>query len=160
MVAMGQTTTALDRFAEENPSACTAGPRAAARTRTGFDARRRHILTRTVELDVIPSLLRARGLGRVELAPPQAGPVTPAHVAQLVTSTLGAIESATSGFVAAMRDQGFRAEALYLELLAPAASQLGELWLEDLCDFTEVTIGLARLQQAMRMLSPAFLGGC
>src|SRR4051794_34429301 len=108
MVAMGQTTTALDRHVEDGHSAATTAPRGAVRARAGFEARRRHILTRTVELDVIPSLLRARGLGRVEPALAEAASVTSAHVAQLVASTLGAIESATCGFVAAMRDQGFQ----------------------------------------------------
>ena len=35
---------------------------------------------------------------------------------------------------------------MFLELLAPAASLLGRLWDEDLCDFIEVTVGVARLQ--------------
>jgi MerR family transcriptional regulator, light-induced transcriptional regulator len=40
--------------------------------------------------------------------------------------------------------------------LAPVARYLGELWEEDLCDFTQVTVGLGRLQQVLRELSPAF----
>ena len=158
MVAMGQTTTALDCHTGSRSAACSMRvPGRSGRT-SGVDSERRHILTRTIELDVIPRLLRARGIGRADPAPVKAIPVTAAHVAQLVAFTLAASEPATSGFVAAMRDQGFRAETLYLDLLAPAASRLGELWVEDLCDFTEVTIGLTRLQQAMRLLSPAFLG--
>jgi methanogenic corrinoid protein MtbC1 len=47
-------------------------------------------------------------------------------------------------------------EALYLELLAPAARHLGELWTADLCGFAEVTVGLCRLHQVLRELSPAF----
>lgn len=157
MVAMGQTT-ALECHTEY--LAASRGHRATGRVgrTTGFDAERRHILTRTVELDVIPRLLRARGIGRADPAPVASIPVTAAHVAQLVAFTLAASEPATSSFVAAMRDQGFHAETLYLDLLAPAANRLGELWVEDLCDFTEVTIGLNRLQHAMRLLSPAFLG--
>jgi methanogenic corrinoid protein MtbC1 len=33
------------------------------------------------------------------------------------------------------------------------------MWEEDLCDFTEVTIGLWRLQHALRELRPVFLAG-
>ena len=47
-------------------------------------------------------------------------------------------------------------ESLYLNLLAPTARHLGELWTQDLCDFTQVTVGLSRLQRVLRELSPAF----
>jgi methanogenic corrinoid protein MtbC1 len=40
-------------------------------------------------------------------------------------------------------------ESVCLDLLAPAARQLGELWNEDICSFTDVTIGLMRLQSAL-----------
>lgn len=56
-------------------------------------------------------------------------------------------------FMEQMRDRGASEEALYLDLLAPTARRLGDLWVADLCDFTEVTIGLGRLQHAMHELS-------
>lgn len=158
MVAMGQASTASSCRVSEGTA--RHGHRAAGRSTGGTATERLRILSRTVELEVIPSLLRARGIGRAELAP-AAEPteaVTSAHVAELVACTLDGADPATSGFVAAMQDQGFRAEALYLDLLAPAANRLGELWAEDLCTFTDVTVGLIRLQRAMRLLSPAFLG--
>ncbi len=37
-----------------------------------------------------------------------------------------------------------------LELLAPAARQLGEMWCGDRLGFVEVTIGLSRIQQQLR----------
>ena len=40
-------------------------------------------------------------------------------------------------------------EAVCLNLLAPAARRLGNLWDEDICSFTDVTIGLMRLQSAL-----------
>jgi methanogenic corrinoid protein MtbC1 len=56
-------------------------------------------------------------------------------------------------FMEQLRDRGASEEALYLDLLAPTARRLGDLWVADLCDFTEVTIGLGRLQHAMHELS-------
>ena len=38
----------------------------------------------------------------------------------------------------------------------PTARYLGELWTEDLCSFTDVTVGLGRLQRVLRELSPSF----
>ena len=119
------------------------------------DERRRVILTRTVELDVIPRLLVAHP---TPVAPAVAGLlVSTAHVADLVGLVLSRGEPEAVAFVEAMHDQGAAAESLYLDLLAPAARRLGEMWEDDTCDFTEVTIGLWRLQNAMRELSPSFL---
>ncbi len=118
------------------------------------DLRRRAILTRTVQLDVIPRLLTAYN------APAAIVPtlvIDPAHVADLVGLVLGGGEPAAIAYVEAMRERGAGAEAIYLDLLAPAARRLGVMWEEDTCDFTEVTIGLWRLQNAMRELSPSFL---
>ena len=115
------------------------------------DQRRRAILTRTVRLDVIPRLVAARAVALPSLV------VAPAHVAELVQLVLARGEPAAIAFVEAMRDKGAVAESLYLDLLAPAARRLGVMWEEDTCDFTEVTVGLWRLQSAMRELSPSFL---
>lgn len=40
-------------------------------------------------------------------------------------------------------------EAVCLDLLAPAARHLGNLWDEDICSFSDVTIGLMRMQSAL-----------
>ncbi len=119
------------------------------------DQQRRAILTRTVELDVIPRLLQAHAPRLVPVVAPLL--VTTAHVSDLVGLVLARGETATLAFVEAMHDQGAAAESLYLDLLAPAARRLGEMWENDTCDFTEVTIGLWRLQSAMRELRPSFL---
>jgi methanogenic corrinoid protein MtbC1 len=47
-------------------------------------------------------------------------------------------------------------EQLFLQLLAPAARHLGQLWERDVCDFTQVTVGLMRLQEVLRAMSPSF----
>lgn len=126
------------------------------------DLCRRAILTRTVQLDVIPRLLAAR-TGAITPAPALvASPapalvVAPAHVAELVELVLADGESAAAAYVESMCGNGAGAEAIYLDLLAPAARRLGAMWDEDLCDFTEVTVGLWRLQSAMREFSTSFL---
>lgn len=52
--------------------------------------------------------------------------------------------------------RGISLEMVYLELLTSTARYLGDLWVEDLCDFTEVTIGLCCLHQVLRELSVSF----
>ncbi|MEM6857442.1 MAG: cobalamin B12-binding domain-containing protein [Pseudomonadota bacterium] len=53
-------------------------------------------------------------------------------------------------------EQGVSVEEMYLELLAPAARRLGEMWDADECDFVDVTMGLWRLQEVMREISARF----
>ena len=55
-------------------------------------------------------------------------------------------------FVGALLQAGVGLETIYAELLAPAARRLGEYWDEDSASFTDVTVGLGRLQQVVRAL--------
>ncbi|MFK8029528.1 MAG: B12-binding domain-containing protein [Gammaproteobacteria bacterium] len=59
-------------------------------------------------------------------------------------------------YITALIDQGARLKNIYLDLLAPSARHLGEMWNEDECDFTQVTIGVARMHQLLHMFSPVF----
>ena len=58
--------------------------------------------------------------------------------------------------VSKLRERGVSVESLYLDLFAPAARRLGEMWDSDECDFSTVTVALGRLQRLLRELSPAF----
>lgn len=49
-------------------------------------------------------------------------------------------------FVERFQQAGYSAEHIMLELLAPAARILGARWESDSCQFTDVTLGLGRLQ--------------
>ena len=53
---------------------------------------------------------------------------------------------------------GAALEAVFLDLLAPAARRLGDLWLADRLSFFDVTAGLGRLQAVVRALGPNFEG--
>ncbi len=128
--------------------------RQATRVAEQDDQRRRTILARTVELAVIPRLLIAHPAPAVPAASGLL--VTAAHVVDLVALVLSRGEPEAVAFVEGMHEQGALPESLYLDLLAPAARRLDEMWDDDVCDFTEVTIGLWRLQNMMRELSPSF----
>jgi len=49
----------------------------------------------------------------------------------------------------AMRSRGMRLETLLLDVLAPTARRLGDLWMEDACTFTDVTAGLGGLHEVL-----------
>ena len=116
------------------------------------------LLSRAIEDEIIPRLM---------LAHPTAGDCLPAAQASSAQVSLEDVrsfarlvlapdENVAHACIEAMRTSGISVETIYTDLLAPVARYLGELWEEDLCDFTEVTVGLGRLQQVLRELSPAF----
>ncbi len=55
-------------------------------------------------------------------------------------------------FVGSLLQAGVPMEAVYVDLLVPAARRLGEYWEDDVISFADVTIGLGRMQQVVRML--------
>jgi len=113
-------------------------------------------LTRTIETEVLPRLVL---IHRAALASPTAavGPaLAPGDVTELADLVLGREATAACTFVESARARGVSAATIYLDLLAPVARRLGELWDEDRCDFTQVTIGTMRLQQILRAISPDF----
>ncbi|MBU3647464.1 MAG: cobalamin B12-binding domain-containing protein [Limnohabitans sp.] len=61
--------------------------------------------------------------------------------------------------VNALMAQGMSAEQVFLDLVTPAARQLGAWWEQDLCDFTQVTCGLAIMHQMIYRLGYASPAG-
>lgn len=59
-------------------------------------------------------------------------------------------------YVEALRNQGARLADIYLELLAPSARQLGDMWQTDDVSFTEVAIGVCRMHQVLLEFSRCF----
>ena len=116
-------------------------------------------LERTIEEQIIPRLMM---MHRTAVEAPQAAPM-PANalrsdnVAELARLVVGRDGDDAFGYVQGLRERGVPLEQIYLDLLVPTARLLGEMWNADYCDFTDVTIGLWRLQQLLHNLSPAFL---
>lgn len=115
-------------------------------------------LARVIESEIIPRLLLAHA-ERARPKPPGSDELPTAQDIEAVASL------AVSGGCKAVLERieevqarGVGIEMLLLELLAPAARRLGDLWVDDLCSFTDVTLGLAALQQALRSLGPSAPG--
>ncbi|MCU0870061.1 MAG: cobalamin B12-binding domain-containing protein [Burkholderiales bacterium] len=102
-------------------------------------------LARTLESSVIPELVDSHrsvdgSRSRIEQREVQA-------FTTLVATGSDARLAAT---VAAWHRRGIPVETLFMDLFAPAARHLGELWEQDRCNFTVVTVGVGRLQALMR----------
>ncbi len=116
-------------------------------------------LERTIENELVPRLLTSH----------RAGPVSPvltmaiarelsAHdVDGFVTAVRSPDDAKAVEFVRDVLAEGATIEAVYLDLLAPSARRLGQLWENDDCDFVEVTVSLGRMQRLLRDLSQVFL---
>jgi methanogenic corrinoid protein MtbC1 len=146
-------------YREDTPSSCglIVEPRRLVKPSDGASQRFAR-LVRTIEVEIIPRLVLARraAIGGAPVSAADGLVPGSEEVAALARLVLAQDEVAASSYVESLRARGAPIEALFLELLAPAARRLGELWTADICDFTEVTVGLCRLQQLLHELGPAF----
>jgi MerR family transcriptional regulator, light-induced transcriptional regulator len=112
-------------------------------------------LVRTIEGEIIPRLVMAHkpipvnGVGHHK----NGGRPSAPDITELTTLVLNHDFAVGWQFICRTIESGVSQESVFLDLLAPTAKRLGELWVEDLCTFTDVTIGLGRLQQILRQLS-------
>lgn len=112
-------------------------------------------LTRTIETEIIPRLLLAH-LEEARSPSSELPGLTPADIEVFARIVIDPNRDRTMKHIDHVRSFGHPLPVVFLDLLAPTARLLGDMWNEDICTFTDVTIGLSRLQQALRELGPAF----
>lgn len=116
-------------------------------------------LARTIEHEIIPRLMLAHRAVAEPLLVATADSseeITDHDVERFAKLVLSHDEDMALGTVEALLERDVAVERIYVELLGRTARFLGELWEQDLCSFTDVTVGLGRLQRVLRELSPAF----
>jgi len=116
------------------------------------------LLAKAVEYEIIPRLMLAHRVPKecADHAVTSNQRVTPEDVALFAELVLHEDDQVVRDCVITLRDRGVPVESIFLDLLAPVARHLGEMWDRDLCTFTEVTMGLGRLQKVLRENSMAF----
>jgi len=116
-------------------------------------------LTGTIEAEIIPRLVLAHRneAARRAARPVTKGSVTPSDLQHFADMILLARVDEAMALVVALSDRGVAVEAIMLDLLAPTAMKLGEMWERDDVDFFTVTLSLGRLQQVLAHLSGARL---
>lgn len=128
----------------------------------GAAAGHRALLTNTLEHDIIPRLIQAshpfEPSGEApDLAAMTGRPVGLADVHELARLSLLPDDQPARSYVAQLRRRGVPVETLFTDLLGATARHLGEWWEQDLCTFSDVTVGIGRLQQALRDISPGLV---
>jgi methanogenic corrinoid protein MtbC1 len=112
-------------------------------------------VNRAVEFHIVPKLVLAHtGICGADAA--AARPLESEEVAELTDRVLAGDDAGALAFVEAVLARGMPVERICLDVLAPTARRLGELWHADTCDFTQVTLGLWRLHRVLREFSAAF----
>lgn len=117
--------------------------------------RRLTLLNRVVEAEILPRLALVRS-GAPATSAGEPNLTTRDDTAHLVTLLIGFDAAAAPACIDALQARGLQPAALFLGIITDAARLLGEMWLDDRCTFAEVTIGVGRLQQIVRALTPAF----
>jgi methanogenic corrinoid protein MtbC1 len=103
-----------------------------------------------IESEIIPRLLMAHGSGEPGAKVRRGRPISPAAASDFAMLPLRLEAASLLEEVDAFIAEGAAVETICLDLLAPAARKLGEMWERDDCDFIDVTMGLWRLQEVMR----------
>lgn len=109
-----------------------------------------------VEAEIIPRLMLAHRDSRHDA---QDNAIRPHEVVTFARALLSNDIRDATELIGQLCERGVKMDAVYLQLLAPAARYLGELWEADQCNFSEVTLCLWRMQTLMYDLSAAFHGG-
>lgn len=114
-----------------------------------------------IETEIIPRLLMAHSGGEKRPKSRLARTITPDDASRFALLPLRLEAASLLEEVNAFIAKGASVESICLDLLAPAARKLGEMWERDECDFLDVTMGLWRLQEVMREVaarSPSSFG--
>lgn len=117
--------------------------------------RRMQDLASTIETAIIPRLLLSHSAKRQQCKTPVAsvsviGPPTVEKFAKLLLSPDNA---EATDFIDGLLGRGMPMDVVLLDLMAPAARVLGEMWTADLCTFVDVTLGLSRMHKMLRKWS-------
>ena len=103
-----------------------------------------------IENEIIPRLLRAHSGSEPRAKPRLFRSISSEDASRFALLPLQLEAANLLQEVEAFIDKGATVETICLDLLAPAARKLSEMWEADECDFLDVTMGLWRLQEVMR----------
>ncbi|MEQ1717859.1 MAG: cobalamin B12-binding domain-containing protein [Hyphomicrobium sp.] len=120
--------------------------------------RRQTTLARTIETEIIPRLMLAHRQDPVKTRSRKKKRIgfEASEIAEFSRLVVVHDVAVADAYVNTVIEQGASLEIVFTELFSPAARHLGDLWLADKCNFSDVTIGLSRIQQLVHAFSPFF----
>lgn len=114
---------------------------------------RRSDLDTMIEREIIPRLLVVNSTGGAARPQSCTAPLTAEEVAKFAPLPLELEAHELLAVIEGFLARGVTIDSVFVDLLAPSARRLGQLWEDDSCDFIDVTMGLWRLQEVMREIA-------
>lgn len=130
------------------PAAAGESPLAASLKGVALSHTTAQVLKTVILSKVIPRLMNSRGLAEVAVEQLRASPRA-LELAELLVAT---DQAASLALIRELRGDHADGRHLFAPLFEPAARSLGDMWEEDAVSEFEVTLGLCRLQTAVRLL--------
>lgn len=118
-------------------------------------------LMEVIELQIIPRLVDSHpafGPSKVQKTGKQFNP-TPAEIIEFARLCVHEHAQAATQRVEHWVQHGYDVDDLYLKLIASVARHLGWMWEQDEADFSQVSLGLIRLQQITHQLGYSYQSG-
>jgi methanogenic corrinoid protein MtbC1 len=117
-------------------------------------------LARLIEAEIIPRLMLAHSSGFAATIPVRPDFAVSDEAVDAFAQLMIRLDlDGASLVIEDMVGRGAPLEAVFLDLFARTARQLGEMWLNDSCSFADVTIGLCGLQKLLRAYGPLHEAG-
>lgn len=116
-------------------------------------------LVRTIEAEIIPRLMlahRSPGSAGARGGSESTIVIGDGDIAVFAEMIVYRPLSVARAYLDQLRERGLTAEAIITTILSSTARHLGVLWEQDRCSFVDVTVGLSRLQQLLRVYGPDF----
>ena len=116
------------------------------------------ILIQMLDKEIIPRLLVSHQANTLieDLATSGQRKIHVQEVDLLVSLSINGTQETCIEFINKLTNKQVSIESIYLDLIPMTARKLGVLWEEDICSFTDVTIGLWRLQHILYDLTKDF----
>jgi methanogenic corrinoid protein MtbC1 len=106
------------------------------------------LLERTIATDILPRMLARRPDSVAPAA--ETAPPSRTEVVRFVDLIIAENITAAMIMIARFIERGATRDGILHDLFTPAARRLGDLWDEDVADFTVVTVAMIRLNQILR----------
>jgi MerR family transcriptional regulator, light-induced transcriptional regulator len=116
------------------------------------------ILIQMLDKEIIPRLLVSHQANTLieDLATSGQRKIHVQEVDLLVSLCINGTQETCLEYINKLMNKQVSIESIYLDLIPMTARKLGVLWEEDICSFTDVTIGLWRLQHILYDLTKDF----
>lgn len=114
-------------------------------------------LSTLIESEIIPRLMVAHAtVAPATMATARDQVIDDSEIDALTPLVMHVEADAVLAHIETILARGIAVDTVMVDLLAPTARRLGELWEDDRCDFVDVTMGLWRLQEVVHEIAGHF----